>query len=167
MQNPDLTGKVVVITGASSGFGRGAALRFAEAGAAVVLAARRGEVLRDLARECAGQAFAVPTDVSKRADVERLMQAALLRFGRVDVWINNAGVGALGHFERIPLDDHMQVICTDLMGTVCGSHVAYCYFLEQGSGIVINIASGSARTAFRTTARTWPRSMASWVSARR
>lgn len=88
----EVSGKVVVITGASSGFGKGAALKFAGAGASVVLAARREQLLDDLARECeaaGGQALAVPTDVIA------LAQATLAKFGRIDVWVNNAGAGAL------------------------------------------------------------------------
>jgi NAD(P)-dependent dehydrogenase (short-subunit alcohol dehydrogenase family) len=83
----------------------------------------------------------MPTDVSRRADVQRLAQAALAEYGRIDVWINNAGVGALGRFERIPIEDHEQVIATDLMGTVYGCYYAYRRFLEQGAGTLINVSS--------------------------
>jgi NAD(P)-dependent dehydrogenase (short-subunit alcohol dehydrogenase family) len=136
--------KVIVITGASSGFGKGAALRFAQEHASLVLAARRGELLDDLAMEChaaGAPAIAVPTDVSDEHEVERLAQAALQKFGRIDVWINDAGVGALGRFERIPLADHKQVVATNLLGTLYGSWFAYRQFLKQGSGTLINIAS--------------------------
>ena len=139
-----LEDKVIVITGASSGFGRGAALRYAEEGARVVLAARRGEVLDELVEECenaGGRALAVETDVSAAHDMERLCSAAADTFGRIDVWINNAGVGALGPFERIPLDIHEQVIRTDLLGVLYGSWLAYRHFLGKRSGILINIAS--------------------------
>jgi short-subunit dehydrogenase len=108
------------------------------------MAARRGNVLEELARECAdtgGVAYAIPTDVSKRSDVDRLTEAAVSRFGRVDVWINNAGVAALGRFEKVPLDDHAQVISTSLLKTLYGSHLAYRLFLAQGAGILINVAS--------------------------
>src|SRR4051812_41802965 len=117
MTERTLRDQVVVITGASSGFGKGAALRFAAEGAKVVLAARRAELIEQLARDCeasGAEALAVPADVSKRVDVERLADATLMRFGRIDVWINNAGVGALGPFERVPLEDHVQVIDTNL-----------------------------------------------------
>ena len=136
--------KVIVITGASSGFGKGAALRFAGEGARLVLAARRAELVEDLAIECGSagaRALGVPTDVSREEDIERLAQAALQEFGRIDVWINDAGVGALGRFERIPLADHAQVIATNLLGTLYGSWFAYRQFLRQGAGILINIAS--------------------------
>jgi len=136
--------KVVVITGASSGFGKGAAIELAPLGARLVLAARRADLLDELARECrtrGGAAVACPTDVSRKEDVERLARTALDAFGRIDVWVNNAGVGAIGRFEDVPLDVHEQVIGTDLLGTLYGSHYAYRQFLRQGSGVLINVAS--------------------------
>lgn len=139
-----LKGKVVVITGASSGFGKGAAQEFGRQGARLVLAARRADLLEELATECrsAGvEAIACPTDVSKRNEVERLAQAAIDKFGRIDVWVNDAGVGALGPFERIPLEIHEQLICTNLLGTLYGSYCAYRQFLTQRAGVLINIAS--------------------------
>ena len=140
----DLKGKVVVITGASSGFGKGAALRFADEGARLVLAARRADLLGELARECEARgahALACPADVSVREDVERLASAVIAACGRIDVWINNAGVGAIGRFERIPLEVHEQVVKTDLLGTLYGSYCAYRQFIAQGEGILINVAS--------------------------
>lgn len=97
-----IAGKTYVVTGASSGFGRGVASRLGGLGANVVLAARRTELLEEVAREvrnAGGKALVVTTDVASPDDVERLMSATLARFGRVDVWINNAGVGATGRFE--------------------------------------------------------------------
>src|SRR4051812_21264917 len=107
MSNQSLNGKVIVITGASSGFGKGAALEFARAGASVVLAARRDELLDELVQQCqaeGGQALAVTTDVSQEADMQNLAQKAVHTYGRIDVWINNAGVGAIGNFWDIPLE---------------------------------------------------------------
>lgn len=146
----NLNGKVVVITGASSGFGRGAALEFASGGASVVLAARRGEALDTVARECeiaGGTAIPVSVDVSNERDVEQLAETAISRCGRIDVWINNAGVGALGRFEDIPIDVHEQTIKTDLLGTLYGSYFAYRQFLKQGGGTLINIASELGKTS--------------------
>jgi len=148
MDENTLMGKVIVITGASSGFGKGAALRFAEAGASVVLAARRGRLLQELQAQCedlGGGSLAVATDVSRMSDVERLFEKTLEGFGRIDVWINDAGVGAIGPFEKVPLKEHQQVVMTNLMGTVYGSYFAYRQFLRQGSGILINIASELGR----------------------
>lgn len=144
MAKQDLNGKVVVITGASSGFGRGAALKFATAGASVVLSARREQVLDELTRECesaGGRALAVPADVSHREDVEHLAKTAISQFGRFDVWVNNAGTGALGRFEEVPLEEHEQVIGTDLMGMLYGSYFAMRQFRRQGSGTLINVSS--------------------------
>lgn len=144
MQEQDLTGKVIVITGASSGFGKGTALELAGSGATLVLAARRDELLDELVQQCearGGRARAVATDVSVREQVENLARAAVTEFGRVDVWINDAGAGAIGRFEDIPIDIHEQVIATDLLGTLYGSYCAWRQFLDQGSGTLINIAS--------------------------
>jgi len=145
MSEHNLSGKVVVITGASSGFGKGAALAFAQAGASVVIAARRDEVLDDLAQQCeisGGHALAVQTDVSRQIDVQNLAQQAINTFGRIDVWINNAGVGAIGQFWDIPLEDHAHVIETNVLGVVYGSYFAIEQFRKQGSGTLINTASG-------------------------
>jgi short-subunit dehydrogenase len=136
--------KVVVITGASSGFGKGAARRFARAGTKLVLAARRERLLQELADECnatGGRAIAVPTDVSKIREVQALAQRAVTEFGRIDIWINDAGVGALGLYEQVPLADHVQVVETNLLGTMYGSYFALTQFRTQGNGILINIAS--------------------------
>ncbi len=144
MEDRNLSGRIVVITGAASGFGRGAALRFAEAGATLVLAARRDLVLDEVARECeraGGKASAVPTDVAREAEMMRLAESATREFGRIDVWVNNAGAGAVGRFEDIPLDDHIRVIETDLIGTLYGSYFAMRQFRRQGSGTLINVAS--------------------------
>jgi len=139
---PDRT---VVITGASSGFGRGVALRLAEQGWNLVLAARRDEPLEQLAAEC-GNAVAVTTDVGNARDVVKLAEVAIATFNRFDVWINNTGVAALGRFERVPLEDHLRVLQTNLGGTIAGSHVALRHFREVGSGTLINIASMLGRT---------------------
>src|SRR3954463_3155172 len=99
MAEQELRNKVIVITGASSGFGKGAARDFAKAGANVVLAARRDELLAELAEECeslGGHALTVPTDVGVQTEVASLAQAAIQDFGHIDVWVNNAGAGAVG-----------------------------------------------------------------------
>ena len=144
MADQNLNGRVIVITGASSGFGRGAAQRFAQAGATLVLAARRDLLLDEVARECeaaGGKASAVPTDVAREADMMRLAEAAVGEYGHIDIWVNNAGAGAVGRFEDIPLDDHIRVIETDLIGTLYGSYFAMRQFRRQGAGTLINIAS--------------------------
>lgn len=143
----DVRGAVVVITGASSGIGRAAALAFAREGACLVLAARREHLLNEVVRECGehgGEAIAIRTDVTDPHAVELLAQAAERRFGRIDVWINNAGVTAIGRFERLPADAFRQVIETNLFGCVNGARAALARFAAQGEGILINNASLNA-----------------------
>ncbi|MEO7579610.1 MAG: SDR family NAD(P)-dependent oxidoreductase [Massilia sp.] len=139
-----IAGKTYVITGPSSGLGRGVALRLASLHANVVLAARRTEVLAQVANEAnaaGGKALVVTTDVSKPEEMERLAEQAVARFGRIDVWINNAGVGAIGRFETIPIADHTRLIDVNLKGVIYGSHVALRQFQRQHAGTLVNIGS--------------------------
>src|SRR3954471_3192952 len=141
---------VVVVTGGSSGIGRATAHAFARRGAAVVLAARRAEMLEDAARECVdlgGEALAVPTDTTQEDQVEELGRRALERFGRIDVWFNNAGVGIFGRFEDLPTDAWHRVIETNVFGYVHGAKVAMRQFRRQGRGVLIQNASIVGRTA--------------------
>jgi len=140
-----LKGKTIVVTGASSGIGKGVARALAEEGASLVLAARRTHLLRALAEEM-GDAMAVTTDVSDPRAVENLAQAALGRYGRIDAWINSAGVAAIGRFDEIPLDDHLRVIAINLGGTINGSHVALKQFRRVQSGTLVNVAAMLGRT---------------------
>jgi short-subunit dehydrogenase len=117
-------GRVVVITGASSGIGKATALRFARNRDLLVVAARRKNLLKELMHQVEGlgtEAMPVEADVAEERSVEKLARAAVKKFGRIDVWINNAGVGAMGRFDEVPLEDHEQVINTNLMGTIYGS----------------------------------------------
>ncbi|SFG06687.1 Short-chain dehydrogenase [Palleronia marisminoris] len=139
-----LSGASVVITGASSGIGRAAALAFADLGARVVLAARRADVLEEVARDCerrGGQAVAVETDVTDPEAVEALAQAAMEAFGGIDIWVNNAGVGAIGAYQDVPLAMHRQVVEVNLMGAMHGAHAVLPIFLRQRRGTIINTVS--------------------------
>ena len=143
-EQQSVAGKTYVITGASSGFGRGVALRLAALKANVVLAARRTAVLQEVAQQAqalGGTPLVVTTDVSNLQDMRRLMDATLQRFGRVDVWINNAGVGAIGVFDTIPIEDHARVVDVNLKGVIYGSHLALQQFRKQGQGVLINLGS--------------------------
>ena len=137
----DLHNAVVVITGASSGIGRATAHEFARQGAALFLAARDKQALHDVAEEChrhGGQARIVVADVTRAEDMERLARTAFDTAGRIDVWVNNAGIGTLGAFEETPIEAHEQVVQTDLLGYIRGAHAVLPYFKRQRSGTLIN-----------------------------
>lgn len=143
-QEKSVAGSTAVITGASSGFGRGTATELARRGANVVLAARRRDVLNGLAAEIqrdGGKAVVVHTDVSSPADVSRLAATAVEHFGGFDIWINNVGVGALGLFWDIPIEDHARLVDVNLKGLIYGAHAAIQQFRTQGRGVLINIGS--------------------------
>ena len=151
MSKRSLREAVVVVTGASSGIGRATALAFARRGARVVVAARRREPLDSLIAECERvsgmSAVAVPTDVSDETQVSALAQRAVQRFGRIDVWINNAGVYAAGRFEDTPPQVFRQVIEVNFFGYVYGARAALPH-LKRQHGVLINNASVDSMASF-------------------
>lgn len=139
-----LIGKNVVITGASSGVGRAAAEAFASEGCNIVAVARGHEGIDDIVQYCRGlnvQAISVYADMSVAEDVEKVASEALTIFGKIDIWVNNAGVMASGKFEEIPLEIHQQVIGTNLFGYMYGAFNAIKKFKDQNHGILINNVS--------------------------
>ncbi|MGV3460928.1 MAG: SDR family NAD(P)-dependent oxidoreductase [Flavobacterium sp.] len=139
-----LLGKTVVITGASSGVGRAAAEAFAAQGANVVIVARGQKGIDDAVEVCQNlgvAALGVSADMAVAEDVERVANEALKLNGKVDIWVNNAGVMASGKFEEIPMEIHEQVIKTNLFGYMHGAYNAIRIFKEQNEGILINNVS--------------------------
>lgn len=140
-----LQGKVVLITGASSGFGEEAARLFAKEGCKVVLAARRLEKLQQLASEIqneGGEAIAIPVDVNQKAEIEVMVQTALDLYQRIDILFNNAGFGAMDWFEELESERHIQtLISVNLTGTMLVTRAVLPDMLDRGSGHIINMVS--------------------------
>ena len=137
--------QVVVITGASSGIGRETALQLADQGTSVVLAARNGEALQVVAeqvRERGGTPLVVVTDVALWEQVERLASEAATRFGRIDTWVNNAGISEYATIDDIPIAEMERIIQVNLLGTMYGVKAALPVMKRQSSGTIINVGSG-------------------------
>ncbi|HMR54697.1 SDR family oxidoreductase, partial [Amaricoccus sp.] len=147
----NIAGKTIVITGASSGMGAAAARHLAEKGANVVLGARRAERIEVLAEEiraAGGKATAVVTDVTKRSDVQTLVDTAVETYGRIDVLINNAGVMPLSPLERLKVDEWDQMIDVNLKGVLYGVAAALPHMKAQKSGHIIGLSSVAGHKLF-------------------
>ncbi len=143
-----LKGAVVLITGASSGIGRAAALAFAKEGAKLVLAARRRDQLEEVAaavRSLGGQAVVVQADVADRQQVQAAVNTAVSSFGRLDILVNNAGIGYLGMLEDTPTEAIETLWSVNMMGTIHATQAAIPLMRAQGGGHIINVASVSAK----------------------
>ena len=122
--NSNIAGKVIVITGASSGMGEAAARHLAAQGASIIAVARRADRIEKLVAEitnAGGKALAVSADVSKRHDMQKLADAAVKTFGRIDVLVNNAGVMPLSPLERLKVDEWDQMIDVNIKWGLYGS----------------------------------------------
>ncbi len=139
-----IQGKVVVITGAGSGIGTATALLLAERGATVVLGARRLAPLAALAQSitaAGGKAAFASIDVTQHCDMQRLIALAVERYGRLDVLINNAGIGRIGRFDALQVKDWDDMIDVNIRGVLYGIHAALPLFRAQGSGHIVNVIS--------------------------
>ena len=140
----NIKGKVAIVTGASSGLGESTARHLAARGAKVVLAARRTDRLDKVVaeiREAGGEAIAVATDVTKRADLERLAAATVEAFGRIDVLVNNAGVMPLSPMDKLKVDEWDQTIDVNIKGVLYGIAAVLPRMQAQGSGHIVNVSS--------------------------
>ena len=140
----NIEGKVVVITGASSGLGEATARLLSAQDASVVLGARRIDRLRVLADELSrrgGKALAVPTDVIQCDQVKRLVDAAVQTYGRIDVMINNAGLMPQALLERLKIDEWNQMIDVNIKGVLYGIAAALPHMKQQKAGHFINVSS--------------------------
>jgi NADP-dependent 3-hydroxy acid dehydrogenase YdfG len=138
-----LSGYVVIITGASSGIGANLAKYAVKEGAKVVLAARSLEKLNEIVESCGGSAHAIGVrcDVTKRDDHKALLSAAVEKFGKVDCWVNNAGVGMTKAAINLTDDDFDQMMLNNCKSVLYGMQTAVPYFKEKGKGHVINVSS--------------------------
>ncbi|MFD9270011.1 SDR family oxidoreductase [Streptomyces goshikiensis] len=145
--NAGIDGKVVAITGASSGIGEATALLLAARGARLVLGARRSDRLTDLVRritEAGGEAVHIRTDVTRREDLHALVGLARERFGRLDVLVSNAGSGAISPLDDLRVDEWDQMVDVNVKGVLHGIGAALPVFRAQGSGHFVTTASTAA-----------------------
>jgi NADP-dependent 3-hydroxy acid dehydrogenase YdfG len=133
--------KVVVITGASSGIGAALAQALASEGAAVVLVARRADVLRAVANKCGDRALAVVADMTRRDDVQRVVRESVGRFGKIDVWVNNVGQGITRPPSQLTDEDIDDVVQVNVKSALYGMQEVLPHFKERGTGQVVNVSS--------------------------
>ncbi|MGW7688244.1 SDR family oxidoreductase [Streptomyces asiaticus] len=148
-----IEGKVIAITGASSGIGEGTALLLAERGAKVVLAARRSDRIEALAARIAGaggEAVAVVTDVTRRADLSRLVATARERYGKLDVLVSNAGISPISALDDLRVEDWEAMVDVNIKGVLYGIAEALPVFREQGSGHFVHTLSTAGLTIVPT-----------------
>lgn len=145
-------GKVVLVTGASRGIGKAIALEFADEGASLVLAARSADrlgLVHDEIRGRGGDAISVPTDVTSTEEVQALVEAAMKRYGRIDVLVNNAGIGHVSAVDDPQFEaDLHQTLQASLFGAIRLTQLALPIFRRQQSGAIVNMSSVMGRKAF-------------------
>ena len=138
---PRLQGKIAIITGAGSGIGRACAIALAREGAQVALAGRRAERLAEVAREIGERAFAVPCDVSRQEDIDRVIDQTVARFGGINVLLNNAGVLHVGNAEQISEEQWDHTFNVNVRAVWLLSRAVLAHLRKAGGGSILNIAS--------------------------
>jgi short-subunit dehydrogenase len=141
---------VVVVTGASSGIGAALAETLAARGMPVVLVARRGDTLANVASRCADRGFVVVADMTKRGDVRRVVAESIARFGRIDVWVNNVGKGITRMPSELTDEDIDDVMRVNVMSALYGMQEVLPHFKERGAGQIVNVSSMLGRMPFAT-----------------
>ena len=143
----DIQDKVVIITGASSGIGLATARLFAQKGAKVALAARSADTLHTIVNELHEQhceALAVPTDMSKKDEIEAMVDTVFQQYGRIDILINNAGQAARGHVADVDIDQFRQIFELNVIGPVEAMQAIIPKMRQNGGGLIINVSSTAA-----------------------
>lgn len=133
--------QTIVITGASSGNGLATAVEAVQRGAAVVIAARNGEALQEIAanlRAAGGRVEVCVADVAVEADVERIAETAITAFGGFDSWVNDAAAAAYGRVDEISMEDHRRIFDVNYFGLIKGMLVAARHLRGRGGGAIIN-----------------------------
>lgn len=151
----NIEGKVIVITGASSGMGEAAAKHLAQLGAFVVLGARRKDRIEKLAsyiEKSGGKALAIATDVTNRDQVKKLVDTAVEKFGRIDVILNNAGIMPLSPMDRLNVDEWDQMVDVNIKGVLNGIAAALPHMKSQKAGHIINTSSVAGHKIFNGSA---------------
>jgi NAD(P)-dependent dehydrogenase (short-subunit alcohol dehydrogenase family) len=142
----DPRGRTVIVTGASAGIGKALARAFVSGGANVVLASRNVQALNSLANELGQeQTLVVPTDVTQRDQIDALVDRTVERFGRLDVLVNNAGVGLNSSVADLNPDEFQRLFQVNLMGPLYGMQAAIRTMRKTGGGTIVNISSGTSR----------------------
>jgi len=142
--------RVVVVTGASAGIGEAMAVELGRRGDSLVLAARTADALERVASQVATPTHIVTADVTRRADVERIRDEAIRAFGRVDVWINNAGKGIVRPVLELTDDDLDEMIDVNVKSALYGMQAIARHFMERGTGHIVNMSSFLARVPVAT-----------------
>jgi NADP-dependent 3-hydroxy acid dehydrogenase YdfG len=145
-----MAARVVVITGASSGIGAALAEFLANKSMSVVLVARRADALQAVAARCGGRAHVVTADVTRRTEVRRAVDEALARFGRIDVWVNNAGRGITRAPSELTDDDVDEMMRSNVKSALYGIQEVLPHFKSRHDGHVINVSSMLGRMPFAT-----------------
>lgn len=151
---PRLKDKVAIVTGSSSGIGKAIALRFGQEGAKVIVAARRLPLCEQTVsqiREQGGEAWAIQIDVADERQVERLMADTVSRYGRIDVLVNNAGIGGGGRLADTSTETFDQVMNVNLRGTFFCCRAGFQHMKKQGGGVIINMSSVAGLQAWAGT----------------